>query len=162
MGEILTTFVSPTLLRKFETTSSNLSCPTSMQSVCLIVLTLIFLSDSFAVTSKGASGFSINISLVLWTGTLRCISTFAAADDAMGLMGPPPTCGSPAPARINGREALSGEGITIDSPHEGQSISLPAPELSTANSWSHFGQVKITSIGFLSIGLLVAHSAWHL
>ena len=47
--------------------------------------------------------------------------------------------------------------MTMDSPHDGQSISLPAPELSTANSWSHFGQVKITSIRGLSKAMLVAH-----
>jgi hypothetical protein len=43
-----------------------------------------------------------------------------------------------------------GEGITIASPQEGQLISLPAPELSTANSCSHLGQLKMTSIISLS------------
>src|SRR4029077_6200174 len=40
----------------------------------------------------------------------------------------------------------------IVSPQEGHSISVPAPVLSTANSCSHFGQLKMTSIG----GLLFA------
>jgi hypothetical protein len=39
--------------------------------------------------------------------------------------------------------------MTMDSPQEGQSISEPAPELSTANSCSHLGQLKMTSISGL-------------
>jgi hypothetical protein len=37
-------------------------------------------------------------------------------------------------------------GMTMTSPQEGQLISVPAPELSTANSWSHLGQLNMTSI----------------
>jgi hypothetical protein len=54
----------------------------------LMVFTFIFLSESFAANSSGASGFSIRLAAgVLWTGTRRCISTFAAADEAIGLIG---------------------------------------------------------------------------
>src|ERR1019366_298580 len=139
---------SPIFIRKFDTTSSNLSCPTSMQSVCLMVLTRIFLSDSFAATSSGASGFSIKLAVgVLWTGTRRCISTFAAAEEAIGLTGWTSTRGAPGALSIPGRFATSsGVGITMVSPQEGQLISVPAPVLSTANSCSHFGQLNITSI----------------
>src|SRR2546421_8854874 len=44
-----------------------------------------------------------------------------------------------------------GSGIVISSPQEGHAISVPAPELSTANSCSHLGQLKITSISYLSL-----------
>src|ERR1035438_1754866 len=53
---MLTTLDSPVLERKPDTTSSNLSCPTSMQSVCLMVLTRIFLSAPFATASSGTRG----------------------------------------------------------------------------------------------------------
>src|SRR5437763_14169735 len=116
-------FGSPILTKKFEITSSNLSCPTSMQSVCLMVLTFIFLSLSLAATSRGARGFSMRAATgVLWSGTLRCLSIFAAAEDCMGL-------------RPGGNEGMAisllgrapgelGEGIPIASPQEGQLISL--------------------------------------
>src|SRR6266850_476414 len=94
-------FGSPTFPRKFVTTSSNLSCPTSMQSVWRIVFTRIFLSVSLAVASSGGNGLEISISVVLCTGTLRCLSILAAADDAIGLDGfsvadgGPPSVGRP-------------------------------------------------------------------
>src|SRR5437879_8002335 len=107
-----------------------------MQAVWRIVVTRIFLSDSLAANSSGAFGFSIRLSEGVWcTGTLRCISTLAAAEEAIALMGlaitrgPLPSEGPP------GRSIPApGSGIIIGSPHDGQSIWLPAPELSTANS----------------------------
>src|SRR5260221_8203802 len=148
---MLTIFGSPTLIRKLVTNSSNLSCPTSMQSVCLMVLTRILRSDSFAATSKGARGFAISIWGALFEGTRKCISTLAAADAAIAFDGfgasRTPACsggsvGRPEPGAF-------GSGMMIGWPHEGQSISEPAPELSTANSCSHFGQLKTTSINDL-------------
>src|ERR1043166_5760823 len=85
---MLTILASPVLAKKLLTTSSNLSCPTSMQSVWRMVLVRIFFSASLtAAESRGASGFSMRLSVVLWTGTRKCISIFLAADEAMGLMG---------------------------------------------------------------------------
>src|SRR2546422_696020 len=139
---------SPIFTKKFVTTSSNLSWPTSMQSVCFIVFTRIFLSVSLAATSRGARGFVIKLAAgVLCTGTRKCISTLAAAEEEIGFTGAPSIRGAPATLSNPGRITLfSGDGITMCSPQEGQFISEPAPELSTANSWSHFGQLKITSI----------------
>src|ERR1051325_1103629 len=146
---MLIMLVSPTFARKLLTTSSNLSCPTSMQSVWRMVLVRIFLSDSFAATSSGALGFSIRLSDGLaWTGTLRCISIFAAADDAMGLTGCPASCGMV--TELGGRAEAAG--MTIFSPQEGQLISEPAPVLSTASSWLHLGQSKMMSIVLNSVG----------
>src|SRR5438552_3344011 len=107
-----------------------------MQSVWRMVLVRIFLSMSLAATSSGGKGFSIKLSVgVLWTGTRKCISTLAAAEEAMGLMGAGPTRGTGESESMPGREATdSGSGITIASPQEGQLISVPAPELSTASS----------------------------
>src|SRR5438477_1596157 len=107
-----------------------------MQSVCLIVLTLIFFSESLAAASNGTSGFSIKLAAgVLWTGTRRCISTFAAAEEAMGLTGLASMRGGPGRLSAPGRTTLrSGVGMTMASPQDGQLISEPAPELSTANS----------------------------
>src|ERR1043166_1775099 len=108
-----------------------------------MVLTRIFLSDSFAATSSGASGFSMSMAPgLLWTGTLRCISTFAAADEEIGLTGCAPPCVTRGPEG----GLVDPCGMTIFSPHAGQLISEPPPELSTANSWSHFGQLKTISI----------------
>src|SRR5215831_5002622 len=147
---------SPTFPRKLVTTSSNLSWPTSMQSVCLIVLTRILLSVSFAAASSGTRGFSIRLAAgVLWTGTRKCISTFAAAEDEIGFTGAPSRRGAARPSNPGRITLFSGAGITIDSPQEGQLISEPAPELSTASSWSHLGQLKITSIS----GPLVGYTA---
>src|SRR5437763_14964133 len=132
---------SPTLRRKLVTTSSNRSWPTSMQSVCLMVLTRILRSDSLAATSKGANGLAMSTSGALLDGTRRCISTLAAAEDAIAFEGfgttRAPVCSG---GRVGRPEPGAGSGIVIRSPHEGQSISEPAPELSTANSCSHFGQ----------------------
>src|SRR5439155_24497846 len=105
-------------------------------------------SRSLAVTSSGTSGFSIRLAVgVLCTGTRRCISTLAAAEEAIGLMGWPSMRGAPARLSCPGRKALrSGPGMTIDWPQDGQLISEPAPELSTASSCSHLGQLKMTYI----------------
>src|SRR5207245_2962047 len=115
-----------------------------MQSVCLMVLTRIFLSASLA-TSNGANGFSIKLSVgVLRTGTRRWSSTFAAAEEAIGLMGCASTRGDTGSASTPDREITdSGSGIMMVAPQEGQLISVPAPELSTASSCSHLGQLKI-------------------
>src|SRR6266436_4220140 len=116
-----------------------------MQSVWRMVLVRIFLSASLA-TSSGARGFSMRLSEgVVWTGTRRCISTLAAAEEAMGLTGRWASRRGKAELESGpGRE--SRPGMTMTSPQEGQLISVPAPELSTANSWSHLGQLKMTSI----------------
>src|SRR6266478_2678865 len=116
-----------------------------MQSVWRMVLVRIFLSASLA-TSSGARGFSMRLSEgVLWTGTRRCISTLAAAEEAMGLTGRWASRRGKAELESGpGRE--SRPGMTMTSRQEGQLISVPAPELSTANSWSHLGQLKMTSI----------------
>src|SRR5215475_5918131 len=135
---MLIMFVSPTLPRKLETNSSKRSWPTSMQSVCLIVLTRIFLSVSLAATSIGGNGLAIRLSVALLEGTLRCSSTFAAAEEEMGLAGL--AVGSGGSVGMQPRPAtIAGSGITMDSPQDGQLISVPAPELSTANSCSHLG-----------------------
>src|SRR5688572_9105062 len=98
-----------------------------MQSVWRIVFTFIFRSDSRAATSSGVAGFVMRLAAGLsCTGTLRCISTLAAAEEAMALPGGPPDGGRGAAA------ALAAWGITIFSEHDGQLISEPAPELSTA------------------------------
>src|SRR5579883_1166709 len=144
---MLMIFGSPTLSRKLLTTSSNLSCPTSTQSVCLMVLTRILRSDSLAATSNGARGLAMSTSGALLDGTRKCISTFAAAEDAIGLEGLAPMRASGGRVGMPpGWGTMLGSGMTMDSPQEGQSISEPAPELSTANSCSHLGQLKITSI----------------
>lgn len=89
------------------------------------------------------AGFSMRLAAGLsCTGTFRCISTLAAADEEMGLTGCAGSAGTGAAA---GR-GLGAEGMTIFSEHEGQVISVPAPVLSTANSCSHFGQLKMMSI----------------
>src|SRR6516225_1907604 len=151
---MLIMFGSPTFSRKLVTNSSNLSWPTSMQSVCLMVFTRIFRSDSLAATSSGARGLAMRTSGALLEGTRRCISTLAAAEAAMGLAG---LAAMRAPDSSGERVGIPrgttlGSGITIVSPQEGQSISEPAPELSTANSCSHFGQLKMTSISGLYFG----------
>src|SRR5580765_5837744 len=74
----------------------------------------------------------------------------------MGLIGCASMRGAPGRESAPGRVALrSGAGMTMGSPQEGQLISDPAPELSTASSCSHFGQLNITSInGTFVSGLL--------
>src|SRR5262249_46635662 len=139
---MLIMLASPTLPRKLETNSSKRSWPTSIQSVCLIVFTRIFLSVSFAATSIGGSGLEVRLSDVLLEGTRRCSSTFAAAEEEMGLAGLPPV-GSGGSVGMPPRPAtIASSGMTMDSPQDGQLISVPAPELSTANSCSHLGQLK--------------------
>jgi hypothetical protein len=59
----------------------------------------------------------------------------AAADEAIGLTVCGAKRGAPTPPFTPGWGTTdSGAGIVIASPQEGQVISVPAPELSTANS----------------------------
>src|ERR1051325_6049006 len=153
---MLMMFDSPILARNALTNSSNLSWPTSMQSVWRIVLIRIFLSVPFAATSSGGNGFAIRLSVgVARTGTLRCVSVFAAAELAMAL-----TTFDPPPVDVVGRLPVVSAplvrvpldptcGMRMVSPHDGQSISLPAPALSTSGSCLHsgLGQLKMISIG---------------
>jgi hypothetical protein len=45
-----------------------------------------------------------------------------------------------------GADFVDSMGMAIVSPQDGHSISVPAPELSTASSWLQLGQSKIMSI----------------
>src|SRR3989442_9997761 len=118
-----------------------------MQSVWRMVLVRIFLSASFAA-SRGTSGFSIKLSVgVLWTGTRRCISTLAAAEEAIGLTGCGSSRGPPSLESPPGWETTgSGPGITMASPQEGQLISYAVFCLKKKNYSSLLGQLKMTSI----------------
>src|SRR5689334_19018100 len=106
-----------------------------MQSVWRMVFTRIFLSVDFAAASSGTRGLAIKLSEVLRTGTLRCISTLAAADDAIGFAGfkvsdgGPPNVGRPwglsfPLVRV---PFVPGCGIIMFSSQEGHWISEPAP-----------------------------------
>src|SRR4051812_35098672 len=126
-----------------------------MQSVWRMVFTRIFLSEFFAATSSGARGLAMRLSEVLRTGTLRCISTLAAAEEAMGFAGFNVSDGAPAKVGRPPRglsvpfvrvPLAPGSGMVIFSSHEGHSISEPAPAASTSSSCSQFGQLKIMSI----------------
>src|ERR1035437_5393686 len=162
MVEMLITFDSPAFSRKLDTTSSNLSLPTSTQSVCLIVLTRIFLSVDLAAISSGTSGFTSKLSVgAVRTGTRRFIAALAAAEEAMAVTG----CTS---ARVPAGALFtpgwltpdSGFGMIMASPQDGQLISEPTPVLSTASSCSHFGQLNMTSIGvflFSDCGAMISH-----
>src|SRR5271166_1123867 len=139
-------FVSPTSFKNFETTSSNLSWPDSMHAPCLIVCDLIFLPAPRTTASSGAFGLAMSGAGALSNcGTLRCISTLAAAEVEMGLA-----------ARLGGGSAGSAPagaaGTVMVSWQVGHSSLLPAPLLSTASSCSQLGQLKTISInvtGFL-------------
>src|SRR5580692_3187953 len=79
-------FGSPTSFRNLVTTSSNLSWPDSTHAICRMVWERICLPAPRATASNG--GFALTISLspgVSRTGTLRCISILAAADELMAL-----------------------------------------------------------------------------
>jgi len=67
-------------------------------------------------------------------------SIFAAADEAMGLLGWPVIMVPPEAGFVDSC------GIVIVSLHDGHSISRPAPALSTASSCPHLGQSKMMSI----------------
>src|ERR1043166_9204684 len=114
-----------------------------------------FLSDSFAAASSVGGGLVMRLSDVLRTGTLRCFSTFAAADEAMGFDGFNVAAGACAnvgsPWRLSSAPtvrvpAVPGWGISMVSSQEGQSIFEPAPALSTSSSCSQLGQLKMMSI----------------
>src|ERR1700744_6565598 len=102
----------------------------------------IRLPAPFCTASSGGFGFPINTSPGLSrTGTLRC-NSFLAIGAGVGV---PPAGG----AGTGGSEpvvTLPLEGIMMLSPQEGQSICEPAPDWSTASSWSQCGQLKVISI----------------
>src|SRR6185369_1123086 len=103
---------------------------------------------------SGARGLAIRMPAALLLGTRKCIYTFAAAEEAIALTGLALIRGADSSGLKVGMPACGttlGSGMIIASPQEGQSISEPAPELSTANSCSHFGQLKMTSILGLSM-----------
>src|SRR5471032_1882849 len=79
-------FASPISLRNSVTFWSNLSWPDSMQLACLIVWMRMRFSPLVFLAPSG--GFVLAISTAVGlspTGTLRCLSIFAAADDEMTL-----------------------------------------------------------------------------
>src|ERR1017187_6026958 len=101
----------------------------------------IRLSAPLATASNGTLVFLISSSLGLSrTGTLRCFSLLAAADAAMGFTGRPVECAA------SGADLVDCRGIVMVSPHDGHSISVPAPALSTASSCWQLGQSKMMSI----------------
>ena len=79
-------------------------------------------SGGLALDIKGSAG-------VLRTGTFRCFSTLAAAEEAMGLA---VRLGTSSSRESDG--FCGPEGMVIVSPQEGHSMLVPAPELSTASS----------------------------
>src|SRR5471030_376649 len=128
-------FASPISFRNSVTLSSNLSWPDSMQLACLMVRMRIFLSAPMATAASGTADFLMRLSPgLLLTGTLRCISTFAEADVDMTLgarLGAGADSGGGAAAVF-----VDAAGIVMVSWHDGHSMSVPAPELSTASSCS--------------------------
>src|SRR5208282_5066387 len=104
----------------------------------------IFLSAVLAAITRGTAFFTRDSPGLSRTGTLRCISILAAADEAMGLIG-----WAASPVAGGGAGAASGEllGIVIFAPHVGHLISEPAPSPSTDSSWLQLGQLKMISIG---------------
>src|SRR5664279_405349 len=133
-------FVSPTSFKNLVITSSNLSWPDSTHAACLIVCERTFLAAPRTTASTGGFGLAMSGAGDLSsTGTLRCISTLAAAEVEMGLA-----------ARLGGGRAGSagafGDGMVMVSWHDGHSMFVPAPELSTASSCSQLGQLKTISI----------------
>src|SRR5271169_6065710 len=104
----------------------------------------IFLSAPRATVSN--AGFALTISLspgVSRTGTLRCISTLAAAEEEMGLA-------ARSGAGASGASlAGGGAGTVMVSPHDGQAMSVPTPAPSTASSCSQLGQLKTMSISLI-------------
>src|SRR5208282_2272520 len=91
-----------------------------------IVRVRIFLSAALVATTRGTAFFTRDSPGVSRTGTLRCISILAAADEAMGLRGCKPASGGGAGAASGGLF-----GIVIFAPQVGHLISEPAPSLST-------------------------------
>src|SRR5471030_2704887 len=78
-------FASPISFRNSVTLSSNLSWPDSMQLARLIVRMRMRFSP--AIFAPGGGVFLTIRAAVGWSpsGTLRCFSTFAAADEEMTL-----------------------------------------------------------------------------
>src|SRR5712671_5937842 len=147
-----TTFGSPTSPKNFATTSSNLSWPDSTHAACLMVCERSCLPAPRTTASNGGFALTINVSVgVLRTGTLRCISTLAAADELMALGCRLGVCAS---AGAGGGTAFADcAGMVMVSWQDGHSISEPAPELSTASSCSQLGQSKTISISVKSFGV---------
>src|SRR5450755_488495 len=142
-------FVSPTSFRNLVTTSSNLSWPDSTHARCRMVCEMIFLPAPRTTASSGGFGLAMSGAGDLSsTGTLRCLSTLAAAEVEMGLA-----------ARLGGGSAGAtgpfGDGMVMVSWHDGHSMSVPAPELSTASSCSQLGQLKTISISVGGFGVTV-------
>src|ERR1039458_6850676 len=127
---------SPTSCKNSVTFSSNLSWPASMHMLWRIVRTRTFLPVPLATASNGGFGLAMRTSPGLSrTGTLRCISILAAADEAMvwlALEAPP----TGPPGADSGAGGVAADGIVIFAPHDGHWISEQAPELSTAISCS--------------------------
>src|SRR5580658_7596090 len=83
---VLMMLVSPISHKNWVTFSSNLSCPDSMQLAWRMVWMRIFLPAPLTTTSSGGFGLVIRLSPGLSrTGTFRCISTLAAAEELMEL-----------------------------------------------------------------------------
>src|SRR5260221_11090988 len=140
----------PTSFRNSGQTSSNLSWPDSTHLSWRIVRTRICLSP-LVFAPSGAAAFLMSFSPGLsLTGTLRCISPFAAADDAMTLGARLNLCGSSGGAGVVA-VLVDFAGMVIFSPQDGQSISEPAPALSTASSWLQWGQSKTMSISRIGL-----------
>src|SRR6266516_3040064 len=137
---MLMMFSWPIFARNSLTTLSKLSCPSSMQSVRRMVLTRILFSVSLAATSSGGGGFLMSTSVgASCTGTLKCFSSRAAADEAIGL--------------ITLTVVGSGCGMEILWEQEGHWICVPAREASASSSCLQFGQTNITSIITSLLGL---------
>src|SRR5207248_336647 len=101
---MLMMLASPTLARNLVTISSNLSWPTSMHSPWRMVLVWMVLSASLAASS-GMRGFSIKLAAgVEWTGTRKCISILAAAEEEIGFDGLAAKRGAPESVSTPGRE----------------------------------------------------------
>jgi hypothetical protein len=99
-------------------------------------------TGGLALAMSGSAGLSR-------TGTFKCISTLAAAEEAMAL---PVGSGGGGVAGSALVVTLPVDGMVMFSPQEGHLICVPAPVLSTASSWSQFGQLKMMSIIFSGVG----------
>src|SRR6185437_1054875 len=98
------------------------------------------------MASSGTADFLMRLSVVARTGTLKCISIFAAAEEAIAL-GASFLASSPSAGAASTTGSLVDcSGMVMVSPQVGQGMSEPAPSASTANSCSQCGQLKIISI----------------
>src|ERR1044071_3619769 len=130
---MLMMFSWPIFARNSLTTLSKLSCPSSMQSVRRMVLTRSFFSVSLAATSSGGGGFWMSTSVgASCAGTLKCFSSRAAAEVAMGL--------------TTLTVAGSGSGMVMEWAQAGHWILVPARLESASSSCLQLGQTNVTSI----------------